>query len=953
MANYLPVLLASTTTNAISDDSSVSTLPRSQVDYLSHQWKEDDIAKSWRSMTRQKNDIANGPRLENASWRTWWKQRNKLKTVSPETLNWLKDSDVTWLYGPLHTSVDWTPPPKPKPQPTSVDDPTKSSVAGGKLDLATEPPLKRKSILKQRTISEMLISDFTSPPFTSAENDNEDGLGSALANPDRHKPARPGLPHTKSDTHVTRWRPDRPLRKDSPPRVSVPGQTDESSEIEEDLSDKANCALDTAPAAAAPPTNSLSSVVPSSEATRNRRKRARLSPSSSDEGKDSKKKHISFNTFVEQCIAIDKPKDELFSPGTYNTPWGPRKGSFSAGNWLRPGAMPKEWLDGSEDEEFGSAPIWTQLGSAIETDSESSALSSDDEDDNGIRMRPNLKSAYSSSSSSSSSSASRAQSIKPNLRAANHSSDPHHVTIAPIAPTRLKTNDDPMLPKAINWSESLGDDSAAYGDDGYVWGGVQRNPNLQRRDSDEPQTPVELVFAPPIGSGYDVKRDLEEDNSPSDPHPLPRNQGTNDLHNGPDTQAQSLPPTVVKTHVTDDLVEEDAYDYFGGPDMDIEFSRRAPVNGRTKPASAPTPASQHVDQPRSPSPRNPPSSSSAPIPVPESDSTLLSPGDGERGRSMHSSSPNGSSSSHSRGRSSTRTSSSSLSNERSSPLGSLSPDGIGSPGGAYANGRRGAGGRGDRERDRERSRGRSSSREDRGRDRTSRSLSHSRSPSIGGCSTVSSNQSLDAAVVAANKQSTTTPTAQTVAVSESQVSTPTQTTAMPTHSPSTPTTAIPPAPSPVPELPTTPANSPVVGSKLPPYIQPSPPSSSTKFPTSSPSVKGGITKSKPVIAAGLGATVVVNGHKRRASEAVVSTSTTPPSRSPPPPSVSSRLGHGSSNSIPDGTTDGVVGRAVGLVSSAGAYLGGFWSSNGVAGGPGPVVNGGGANAGGVVVPERT
>ena len=39
-------------------------------------------------MTKQKNEIANGVRLENASWRTWWKQRNKLKTISPETLNW-------------------------------------------------------------------------------------------------------------------------------------------------------------------------------------------------------------------------------------------------------------------------------------------------------------------------------------------------------------------------------------------------------------------------------------------------------------------------------------------------------------------------------------------------------------------------------------------------------------------------------------------------------------------------------------------------------------------------------------------------------------------------------------------------------------------------------------------------------------------------------------------------
>src|SRR5258708_16164416 len=88
MANYLPVLLVSVTTNAIPDDSSLSTQPRGQVDYLSYEWREEDVCRSWRNMTRQKNEIANGVRLENASWRTWWKQRNKLKTVSPETLNW-------------------------------------------------------------------------------------------------------------------------------------------------------------------------------------------------------------------------------------------------------------------------------------------------------------------------------------------------------------------------------------------------------------------------------------------------------------------------------------------------------------------------------------------------------------------------------------------------------------------------------------------------------------------------------------------------------------------------------------------------------------------------------------------------------------------------------------------------------------------------------------------------
>ncbi|KAI8336355.1 hypothetical protein BC941DRAFT_398404 [Chlamydoabsidia padenii] len=77
--------------------------PEVCVDYLSYTFDEMDLAASWRMMTKQKKDIVNGIRLENASWRTWAKQRNHLKTISPETLNWLKDSDVTWLYGPLHT----------------------------------------------------------------------------------------------------------------------------------------------------------------------------------------------------------------------------------------------------------------------------------------------------------------------------------------------------------------------------------------------------------------------------------------------------------------------------------------------------------------------------------------------------------------------------------------------------------------------------------------------------------------------------------------------------------------------------------------------------------------------------------------------------------------------------------------------------------------------------------
>jgi hypothetical protein len=76
------------------DDSDAGRLipavrPALAIDYLGNGWlNEDDIAASWKFMTKQKNDLINGLRLENASWRNWAKQRHNLKTVSPKTLNW-------------------------------------------------------------------------------------------------------------------------------------------------------------------------------------------------------------------------------------------------------------------------------------------------------------------------------------------------------------------------------------------------------------------------------------------------------------------------------------------------------------------------------------------------------------------------------------------------------------------------------------------------------------------------------------------------------------------------------------------------------------------------------------------------------------------------------------------------------------------------------------------------
>src|SRR5258705_211064 len=97
-----------------------------------------------------------------------------VETVLTHQFRRLKDSDVTWLYGPLHTAVDWTPPPKLKPDPISIDDKNPAS-AHDRLDLNMGSG-GMKPILKHRSISELLTSDLpSSPVYSSTGSDTEKG----------------------------------------------------------------------------------------------------------------------------------------------------------------------------------------------------------------------------------------------------------------------------------------------------------------------------------------------------------------------------------------------------------------------------------------------------------------------------------------------------------------------------------------------------------------------------------------------------------------------------------------------------------------------------------------------------------------------------------------------------------------------------------------------------------
>ncbi|CED82742.1 Protein of unknown function DUF1752, fungi [Phaffia rhodozyma] len=279
MAQYFPAPAIASPMNGTGsvvhnpDDGDVQTrLPSICVDYLSHDWTEEDIWSSWRTMTRTKNEVANGVRLENASWRTWWKQRNKLKTISPETLNWLKDSDVTWLYGPLHTNVEAVPPPR-------------ISTTEDHLDLSSGK--RAKPILKHRTISEILtgpnneraqMGGSASPILESLyPEDEEDEFSETEGR------SRPGLHQTRSDTNILRRSTGR--RGNSPPRFQLPS-----------MNISYAAATNPAGGAGSALTPFPGGATPSDTGDHGGR-----------EGRDGAKRHISFNTFVEQCISLSEP----------------------------------------------------------------------------------------------------------------------------------------------------------------------------------------------------------------------------------------------------------------------------------------------------------------------------------------------------------------------------------------------------------------------------------------------------------------------------------------------------------------------------------------------------------------------------------------------------------------------------------------------------------------------
>ncbi|KAK7583248.1 hypothetical protein V3481_012540 [Fusarium oxysporum f. sp. vasinfectum] len=126
-------------------DTVINAQPWRNVDYLSHDWKEEEILSSWKYITTRRGEDPNSARLKNAYWRIWTKYKNNLKTMPPEALNWPKDSDASWLYGPVQQGAS-------KIYCMQTGPPSASLLQPNSL-----VNTNRKTILKKRSVSDTIL----------------------------------------------------------------------------------------------------------------------------------------------------------------------------------------------------------------------------------------------------------------------------------------------------------------------------------------------------------------------------------------------------------------------------------------------------------------------------------------------------------------------------------------------------------------------------------------------------------------------------------------------------------------------------------------------------------------------------------------------------------------------------------------------------------------------------
>lgn len=259
------------------DDNDIEVEPEFHVDYFSHQWDVGDISKSWRYIIQKRKNVANSARLENASWRTWAQRRLNLKTINPEKLNWSKESDITWLYGPILKDEETN---NDNDEHHHKHSTTATSAVAGDISI----PSKNRGILKKRSVQDTMISHANLVKLEAMENRlklKKEQQQQQLR--DRRKK----LGHKRSSSNE-------PPEFDDYDAISekLNSQYKFSSTSLKDMENE---------------NSSLKSSLKSNNNSQTSFKSPEITSSQleSSESVDKKSRHIHFNTEVQQCIALD------------------------------------------------------------------------------------------------------------------------------------------------------------------------------------------------------------------------------------------------------------------------------------------------------------------------------------------------------------------------------------------------------------------------------------------------------------------------------------------------------------------------------------------------------------------------------------------------------------------------------------------------------------------------
>ncbi|KAJ3373149.1 hypothetical protein GGF31_001138 [Allomyces arbusculus] len=159
--------------------------PQQYVDYLHHDWNDEDLADSWKLVTKLKNGPlkagGKGERLEYITWRIWWQRKGMLGKAHPYSIQWEKDATNLYALGPLVSRSNPYPEIVPRALATSATPPAAPPMAAFLATSRTVHALRQAVTLAKRgCLKRHSLRDLLTRPSPAERRALRDRLRASL-----------------------------------------------------------------------------------------------------------------------------------------------------------------------------------------------------------------------------------------------------------------------------------------------------------------------------------------------------------------------------------------------------------------------------------------------------------------------------------------------------------------------------------------------------------------------------------------------------------------------------------------------------------------------------------------------------------------------------------------------------------------------------------------------------